>query len=183
MENLNPDLNKVKELALKLKEMADRGTENEKTVAAKKLNTLLQKYKLTIKDIRENKLKERTFPFKHEDERMIVAHVIWSVSPESDIYRKGKVKKAYCKLLPEKYIEIKEKLKFYLSDYVEQKSTFTIAYILRNNLEVKTPDKSSDSEKQKENKDSIDLKAIGDMMNGLKQVNYQSKKRQISEAK
>src|SRR3990172_2198181 len=142
MENINPDLGKVKELAIKLKAMADRGTEHERVVAENKLSSLLKKYGLSLQYIQENKIKQRIFPFKCEDETMIVAHVIWSVAPKISIQRKGKQKKAFCKLNPEQYIEVKEKLKFYLANYAEQKRSFVVAYILKNNLEVESDSES-----------------------------------------
>lgn len=165
MDNLNPDLRKVKELALKLKEMADRGTEHERVVAEKKLTSLLNKYGLKLKDIQENKTKLRTFTFKHEDEAMVVAHVIWSVVPNLNVERTGRQKKALCKLNTEQYIEVKEKLKFYLLDYANQKKSFTIAYICKNNLEVK------------EHVDtSIDIKSVSNLIRGISEADFKPKK-------
>lgn len=173
MDNLNPDLNKVKTLALKLKEMADRGTEHERVVAEKKLSSLLNKYGLTIKDVVENEVKRRTFPYKHEDETLVLAHVIWSVIPNIPIQRRGKQKKAFCDLNPEQYIEVKEKLKFYLNDYEKQKKNFTIAYIYKNDLEVKEPKEKEDVDSA----DSYDSKSIIDMMKAINDVDFESTKK------
>lgn len=168
MDNLNPDLQKVKSLALKLKEMADRGTEHERAVAEKKLSSLLNKYRLTIKDIIENEVKKRTFNFKHEDETLILAHVIWSVVPKINIQRTGRQKKAFCNLSTEQYIEVKEKLKFYLKDYNNQKNDFTIAYILKNNLEI--PNTESEVEITSAQNIQVMMKVIND-------VNFESTKK------
>lgn len=173
MDNLNPDLNKVKELALKLKEMADRGTEHERLVAENKLTTLLNKYGLTLQDIQNNETKKRTFIFKHEDETLILAHVIWSVIPNIAIRRIGKQKKAFCDLSPEQYIEVKEKLKFYLSDYDKQKKNFTIAYIYKNDLEVKESNEKEDIDSA----DNYDTKSIVDMMKAINDVDFESTKK------
>lgn len=168
MDNLNPDLQKVKLLALKLKEMAERGTEHERVVAEKKLSSLLNKYRLTIKDIIENEVKKRTFNFKHEDETLILAHVIWSVVPKINIQRTGRQKKAFCNLSTEQYIEVKEKLKFYLKDYNNQKNDFTIAYILKNNLEI--PNTESEVEITSAQNIQVMMKVIND-------VNFESTKK------
>lgn len=178
MDNLNPDLTKVKELALKLKEMADRGTEHERVVAEKKLSSLLKKYGLTIDDINKNKTKVRYFSFNNEDETKVMAHVIWSVAPNVNINRTNKQKKAYCELTPEQYIEIKEKIKFYLDDFSNQKRSFTIGYILKNNLDVKPSLELTDSiDKSKyECKSNIDNEAVGKMMFGMRKVDFESVK-------
>lgn len=174
MDILNPDLDKVKQLALKLKEMAERGTEHERVVAEKKLTSLLKKYNLTLKDINENKTKIRFFTFANDDERMVVAHVIWSVVPNIDIKRKANQKKAYCEINAEQYIEVKEKLKFYISHFKSEKYNFTIAYILKNNLQVKGSDKSDDSNNP--NSD-LDLKSVSNLIGGINEGKYESKKK------
>lgn len=167
------DIKKVKELASKLKEMAERGTEHERLVAENKLKSLLNKYGITLLDITKNEKKLRTFSFKNEDETMIMAHVIWSIVPNININRKGKQKKAFCELTPNEYIEIKEKIKFYLADFDNQKKSFILGYILKNNLEVE----SSDNHRREEDSDNeIDIKKLANMMHGIDEVNYKSKK-------
>jgi len=169
------DLKNIKELALKLKEMASRGgTENERSVAEKKLSALLSKYGLTIKDISDKKLKQKKFKFKHEDEVIILTHVIWSVVPKVNILRRGKRKEAFCELTPEQYIEAKEKVDFYLKHYAEEKKNFTIAYIFKNNLEVQ---KESESESKNESKIEFDSKSVIDMMRAINHGDFVSNKK------
>lgn len=169
VENLNPDLEKVKELAVKLKTMAERGgTENERKVAEKKLSTLLKKYGLVLQDIYKNKIKERCFVFKHEDEKMVVSHVLWTVVPSTTIIsRVGKQKKAYCVMTTEQYIEAKEKLNHYLKHFRDARDNFIIAFILKNNLQVKEASESI-------RKISFDSKSVSDMMRGISKTDYES---------
>lgn len=136
-ENVNPDLEKVRKLALKIKELAQRGVDGERVAAESKLAKILKKYKLSLSDIVSSEKKEYYFPFKDEDERVILSHVIWSVVPEVKIYRIGKNKKVFCELESELYLEIKEKANFYLKHFNEAKNDFKVAYIIKNNLTVK----------------------------------------------
>lgn len=170
MDILNPDLDKVKQLALKIKGMADRGTEHERIVAEKKLTSLLKKYNLTLKDINDNKTKIRIFTFANDDEKMIVAHVIWSVIPNADIQRKAKEKKASCEINAEQYIEVKEKLKFYLSHFNTEKYNFTIAYILKNNLQVKGSVNPSSNT-------NLNCDSVASLIGGISSVDYVPKKK------
>ena len=177
--NINPDLEKIKKLALKLKELADRGIDGERDAAEKKLNTLLKKYKLTVGDINKNKAERKNIVFKNEDERMIVAHVIWSVVPDAKIFRSGSQKKAICDLTPEQYIEIKEKSKFYLKHFNEEKSNFIVAYILKNNLTVKGSDDKGDGD----NKENVmfNAKSVSSIMGGIDKASYINKNKMLNQ--
>jgi hypothetical protein len=121
-----------------------------------------------LQDIYKNKIKERCFVFKHEDEKMVVSHVIWTVVPTSTmIRREGRQKKAYCVMTTEQYIEAKEKLNHYLKHFRDARDNFIIAFILKNNLQVK---EASDSMR----KISFDSKSVGDMMKGITKNDYAS---------
>lgn len=176
---INSDLEKVKKLAIKLKELADRGIDGERIAAEKKLNTLLKKYELKVVDIYKNEVKRKNISFKNEDERMIVAHVIWSVVPDAKIYRRGNQKKAICDLTPEQYIEIKEKSRFYLKHFNEEKSNFVVAYILKNNLTVKGSDDKGDGD----NKDDVmfNAKSVSSIMSGIDKASYINKNKMLNQ--
>jgi hypothetical protein len=168
--NLNPDLDKIKMLARKLSEMANRGENHERDVAMNKLNALLKKYKLTFDDILNKEHKERKFVAKNKEEVLLFIHIAWSVAGiELKIYQVGKTQNMTCNLTAEQHIEISEKWKFYKARYLEQVRSLVVAFILKNNLTVKSHD-------SKGKKADFDLKEVIGLMSAIKKDDFISKR-------
>ena len=80
-----PDLDKIRETLKKLAVLAKRGEENERQTALGLLQRILQKYNLSISDLKDTDLKEREFNFTSRDNLTILSQCIWSLNPDAQV--------------------------------------------------------------------------------------------------
>lgn len=157
-------MEKIIELAKKLKALADKGVGGEKENAAEKLQALLQKHGLTIEDIEGEKVKEFTFHVTEEQRTFfyqILANVLgktpdvkqWTKNPSAIGVKDKNWKNAkFIHVTPAEYIEIKEKFEFYYSEYRKEESIFYSAFIQKNALWRKSTGENSEKELTPEEK-------------------------------
>ena len=159
-ELITPDLDKVKSLISKVRELAERGVEGERNSAQDKLELLLKKYGLKLKDIeKENRLK-RTFRISNKDDCItIITQTIWDVAPKTEIKQHNRKLEIYCNLTAEQYLEVCEKFEYYWKLYQQEKKEFTVAFVIKNKLG--TDGHSGDTEINEETKQGIKKKMDG----------------------
>lgn len=135
-------------LAKKLKELAERGIGGEKQNAEEKLKTIMRKYKLTPEMLDANLTTERAIECPKED-RLMVIQIISSVIGKNRLTSATQTKKAigkkhylFVELNELEYIEIREKIGFYIPKLKTDMELFRLAFIEKNELYNK-PDDSS----------------------------------------
>jgi hypothetical protein len=154
---------KIKEKIKKVKALAERGDVGEKETAKKKLKELTETYG-KLKD-KEKSLKNRTFKLADfNDCKTIMVHCILDSNPEAQIEGSSNKKEIYVRLTDEQYANTVSKFNHYYPIYVQQKESFLIAFILKNNLGVFGGQDVGDN--------GEDVFQIMRLMNGLKSVPY-----------
>lgn len=128
------DSDKIKITLLKIKELSEKGYDDERQVAINKLELLLKKYNLSIDDLMEEKKKFEIKYSSKPDAKTILAQVIWSVIPKAKIYEDTKRLRLYTILKSDEYIEIIEKNKYFFDLYQKERKKFLISFCLKNKL-------------------------------------------------
>ncbi len=135
MEGVTSDLNRIKTIIQKVKQLADRGIDGEKEAAQRQLNKLLLKYDLTLDDIEELEEREREFKHaKNPDARQLLAQCIFSVCGTIKVHAIKSEYRLSATMKTDQYIEVTEKYEYYWKLYKEQKAIFFEAFAQRNNL-------------------------------------------------
>jgi hypothetical protein len=128
------DSKKIKSLIKKVKELADRGDDNERDVAKMKLAELMNKYNLKKF---EPKIKKRSFKLaNYEDCKDIMVHCIIDTNSKSEIEGSLQKKELYVKLTDEEYVDVCEKFNHYYPEYYKQKQLLLKAFILKNEIGI-----------------------------------------------
>lgn len=166
-KSVTPETEKIKNILLKIKELADRGEEHERNVAHNKLEFLLKKYKLSYSDLISNKPQHRRFEIDDKNDCLrLLSQCIWGVCIGTEINYKGKF--VYVSpITTEQFIEINEKFNYYWDEYKKQREVFFIAFISKNNLGVEScKGKKIDNDK---------VLKVANMMRGMEKSNYKTK--------
>lgn len=88
----------IKSLLMKVYELWKRGEENERDVAYNKLQELMKKYGVTLKELEEEKEEVRIFFYKNDQELYIISHVAMfvrgsvNIRNTTDKYGRKKIK-------------------------------------------------------------------------------------------
>lgn len=136
-EEINPDLEKIKSLIVKVKELANRGIAGEKDSANRKLVLLLEKYNFKLKDIQSESNLKRIFRVVNKDDCVsILSQTIWDVVPDAKIEQHPRKLEVYCNLNAEQYIEVCEMSDYYWKLWCEEKKQSLTAFILVNKLGI-----------------------------------------------
>lgn len=174
MTTQTPDLDKIKQTILKVKELAERGADGERQVAQNKLKSLLHKYGINISELQSDSTQERIIKHhKHPDSRKILVQVICSVKKTT----MWKLKKGYgivADLSYDDYIEVIEKYKYFWKLYTKQKEIFFQAFITNNKL-YSAQQESSDSVPDK---NPEELREIVRMMMSMSKGDYSSQSKE-----
>ena len=158
------DSKKIKSLIKKVKELADRGDDNERDVAKMKLAELMNKYNLKKF---EPKIKKRSFKLvNYEDCKDIMVHCIIDTNSKSEIEGSLQKKELYVKLTDEEYVDVCEKFNHYYPEYYKQKQLLLKAFIIKNNIGI------SESNRDEDFRDYFD-----DIQELLKALNFVKEKR------
>lgn len=124
----------IKELAKKLKALADQGIGGEKVNAEQKLKELIEKHNLSEDDLGE--ASEHRFDFKKEQKKLfnqICCHVLGKeIKTYSLKSERHTMLVAECTNL--QAIEIESLFSFYYAEYERQLETFYRAFVYKNNL-------------------------------------------------
>lgn len=138
---ITPDLDRLKNLISKVKELADRGVDGEQNAAKEKLQELLEKYGIKLKDIEQQNRSKRTFRIVNKDDCVtILSQVIWDVVPKTKISQHVRALEVYCLLTDEQYIEVCEKYNYYWKLWCEEKKYTLIAFVAKNHIGVSDND-------------------------------------------
>ena len=152
-------MDKVKELAKKLKALAERGEGGEKRNAEKMLNKLLEKHGISIEQLNgENtEIEMITIKMKYE---FIASIIIQSVVGEGQLYSfkdkdtgKKMRSKIGVKCSKAEFIEIQAKLDFYCKAFAKELTYFEIAFLHKNNIQPKTFNPENDERRKKLSRD------------------------------
>ncbi len=172
LKDVTPDLDKIRELALKIKELATRGEENERDVAHNKLEALLKKYGLSFQEIIETESFKRIFQVENTTDCVdILSQCIWDVNPDAPVSQIVTKKQVLVSLTSSQFIEVTEKFKYFWTLYVKQrdkyikqaKDNFLVGFIVKNKLGIE-----NDSNKEEMSQDQIDkvVDVAGDIEKG-----------------
>jgi len=175
-----PDLDKIRETLKKLAVLAKRGEENERQTALGLLQRILQKYNLSISDLKDTDLKEREFNFTSRDNLTILSQCIWSLNPDAQVsFDLGK-NKVYVKLKSTEYIEIIEKFLYYYPLYEKEKMKLMLAFICKHGLTTITSDKCDNKENNMSNEE---VKQVVLMMSGMEKGSFSTTRKMIERGK
>ena len=131
------------ELLNKLKTLAERGVGGEKIEAAKLLNKLLKKYKMSEADLRSEEIKEIELTFKNKEEEKLLLQVCYKVfvteeACKDKIYRyrygKGSRNTKLIKCTPSEAAQIILFYDFYRDLWKREKAKLFDAFIQKNKL-------------------------------------------------
>jgi hypothetical protein len=143
---ITPDLDKIKSTLVKVKKLAEEGSEGEKQAAQSKLSTLLEKYGVDLSELDEHVIQERDIKYnKDPDSRDIMVQIILSVA-ETRIWVSSKKYLAHAMLTSQQYIEVVEKYKYYWNLYKKQREYFKRAFVTKNKLYSTTTANTADVE-------------------------------------
>jgi len=170
---ITPDLDRLKNLISKVKELADRGVDGERDSAQKTLEKLLKKYGIKLKDIEQQNKTKRTFRIVNKDDCItILSQIIWDVVPDAKIKQHVRALEIYCSLNNEQYIEVCEKYEYYWKLWCEEKKHTLIAFVVKNNLGVNHNEGSKTL-------DEKTIKGAKDKMATVTKGNYINKKTKL----
>lgn len=110
----------------KLLALSERGIDGEAIAARRALESMLQKYGLTIDDIASYVCKERVFPYKDADERTLFCQILISVcGRDCEAFKKAtcntKRKRLYVNLTDLQYIDVFNMYEFHKAHFRKEK--------------------------------------------------------------
>ncbi len=160
---------KIRELLLKLKALAESGIDGEKKSAENMLSRFLKKHNLSLDDLHDTERMERVFKIKEKtDAPKIFAQCVWDVVPDSEITEHEKNLQMYCKLNNSEYLEVSEKFNHYYNAWLNEKKQFMTAFILKNSIGIKESSGSSMSDD--------DVKGITQKLDYMVKHDFENKK-------
>lgn len=125
----------------KVKELAERGIEGEAQVAKEKLDILLHKYGLTLKDLEKVQLNEYKFKYVTVYERKIMIQCISKVLDNPKLtysWYKNKKKEFFVEMTEWQFIEASSLIKFHIKQFRkeinERMKAFFSAYCSKHDL-------------------------------------------------
>lgn len=163
----------------KIKELADRGAENERDVALRMLNDMLKKHNMSISDLNESNEIMREFRYSDDDEKKIIKQVIYSFSHKQEIFQKAnsRVKVIFSKFNNIKYAEAVLKIDFFINAFREEKKLFIRGFINKNDIFPTDSDGKSQSINELSDKEIEELYRVLDYMSTIKKHDYVSDKK------
>ncbi len=128
-------MDKVLELAKKLKALAAKGIGGEKTNADKMLKDLMKKHGIALDDIAKTEREYREFKYE-PNQAHVLAQVAFSVVGAATEIKEVDPKHCiyYIKCTPAEFIEIQASFSFYWDAYEKSLKTFNHAFFVRNEL-------------------------------------------------
>ena len=150
-----------------LREMAKRGTENEREIAKKIL--MREGIDVDSEPIESDKKESYCFRYNSAMERRIIFQTYFTIFPESRTvsYRPGK-KKVWIKIDPKYKKLMDEKTSILIDDYRKQLKLFNEAFMIKNDLLLEPEDDETDvTVDLSEDYNDRDRQSIIDLMRGL----------------
>lgn len=163
---------KIKELAKKLKALADRGVGGEKINALQKFNELVAKY--NIMDLEFDEIKPHVL--KTEKELFnLVAHIAWTVRTSIQVFGSKRDENTLIIDVTElEFIEISALVDMYTTSYKQELAIFMKAFIFKNDLSYK-----GDTEEQNHKTDKIDYREYKKMQNMMDGIDRHERNKQL----
>ena len=123
---------KILDLAKKINELAKRGEDGERENAIAKLETLMNKYQITLVDIEEEIRTVRKFTISAAREKSLLLQIAVSVNDNlTYVQRKYSL---YFNLTPSEFIEMDFKWETYRAAFEKEYAVFYSAFINKNNI-------------------------------------------------
>lgn len=160
-------MDKIIELAKKLKALSDRGVGGEKLNASKKLEQIMKRHGLTIEDI-EGERKNYTYFKVAEIQHQLFIQITSSVLGIGFELMKDRRKRGQFVLLLTAFeaVEIQMKYDFYWKLYKDELDIFTSAFIAKNDIYHPNGNKVNPNELSKD--EIARLKRIIEMSDSIK---------------
>ena len=155
-------MDRIIELAKKLKALSERGEGGEKLNAARMLKDLMQKHDISLDQIEEVSREKRQFTFKPNQQKLftqIAAMVMGRKVEFWKIKRKRNALSIECTVA--EFMEIQAAFDFFWEAYERELNLFYKAFIFRNNLlpeDAIEPDQPMDQE---------EMEKLTNMMNSI----------------
>ena len=146
-------------LLKKVNNLANKGVDGEKEVAASKLKQLLDKYNINYEDFLNEIDSSREKYFKVEDwgnSKDMMIQCIKDTLPSAKILGSKKNKKLLCYVTNEQYIEILDKYNHYWENYKKEEQGLFIAFVVKNSIGIST-DKNDRGELTDEQRENIKM--------------------------
>lgn len=162
----------------KLLALSERGVGGEADNARRILKSLLEKYNVTLEDLRSEKRLLRSFPYKFKEEMtlfyQILINTYGSKSKQSkEAYYNSKHKRLYVPLTDLEYIDVSNMWEFYRNQFAKERSSLLndmlTAFIMKHNIFDLTPDPSRE---KPEEPDWEHLEKILNMSSEMENVYY-----------
>lgn len=165
-------MEKILALAKKLKALADRGIDGEKTTAMEMLQKFMTKHNITLDMINEDDTKEYTVKMeieKYKFWRQVVASVIGNSAVIHYKRKDNASKKTYwITCTPSQYLEIEAKFSFFYNIYLQEENIFYKAFIQTQKLYTKVDNEDLDKEeKPLTTEEKQELWKMANMMAGM----------------
>lgn len=168
----NDNIDKILTLARKLKALAEKGVDGEKTTAIKTLEAFMAKHEIKPEDLDDDIRKRRQFKVTNNQYKFfkqIIASVCGSnYIIKYDPRKKYSVYKPYwVDLTDVEFVEISAKFEFYWKAWEKDLELFYSAYIQKNKLYRKPSEDDDREEKELTPEERARLYKIMNMMEGL----------------
>jgi len=166
----------IKEKILKVYELVKRGVDGEQSAAQKRLDTLLEKYNITLEDILSEEKKEYRFKKGHHHDKSILFQCLAKFTTQdtyTKYHRKGYIDVELTKV---EYLDLSEALEFYKKLYRKEIKTFLSAFIYKHNIFGPVDENAKEEKKRKKKKDDIDIYQMIQMMAGMSNEIFQTQK-------
>ena len=123
------------ELAIKLKELADKGTGGERVNAQQQLQRLMEKHGFTIDDIEGEKIDLRRFTVPQSSQRLFQQVACTVLGNDFEMFGvNGKSDVVVIKTTVSLAIELESKFEFYHKYWLDEMEDFFSAFVSLNNL-------------------------------------------------
>lgn len=160
-------MDKIIELAKKLKALSDRGVGGEKVNAKKMLDKIMQKHGLTIEDIEGEKKSYTYFNVSEIQHQIFIQTVASVIGAGFELLKDRRKRKQFVLLLTAfEAIEIQMKYDFYWKLYKDELDIFTSAFIAKNDIYHPNGNKINPDELSNEEKARI--RRIEEMSDSIK---------------
>lgn len=167
----NDKYKSVIEKIRKLKTLAEKGVPNERDVAARKLSQLMKKYGVSFSELDNPERTSHHISYARCGEFFqVLCQIVWSVNPDTEIYRNSNARHITAELSHAEYIEVMNKFSFYLKLYRKQKNIFDIAFVHSYDLLRKKQNDNEDSVEDAYTSDELDL--IHKMVSSMPESGY-----------
>ena len=170
-------MNKIIELAKKLKALADGGIGGEKENAAAMLDRLMKQHDITIDTISDVEKKDYIFNVEKEKEKFLIQIIASVIGNNFDHWtyisdRRKKIKRHRIICTPAEAIEIQAKFDFFWKAWESELEIFYGAFVQKNRLFSKPSGKMDEEERELSLEERQRLRKMMNMMEGIEEHHF-----------